>query len=141
MFSAGRYEGWLEGELRAYEALGRTREAGFVLLGLRRFAEAQRRFPVAERPLEWALAASRLGRHAEAARVLSEAGHFVLAAVELETAGADAAARLEWERVVRDPRLAGLPYEMALARFRLGQALLRTNDRPAAARELAVAQR
>jgi hypothetical protein len=141
IYDARRYDAWLEGALTAYEALGRTREAGFVLLGLRRFAEAQRHFPAAERPLEWALGASRLGQHAEAARVLSEAGHFVLAAVELETAGADAAARLEWERVVRDPRLAGLPYEMALARFRLGQALRRTNDRPAAARELAAAQR
>ena len=141
VFSAGRYEGWLEGELRAYESLGRTREAGFVLLGLRRFAEAQRHFPVSERPLEWALAAARLGRHAEAARVLSEAGHPVLAAVELETAGAPAAARLEWERVLRDPRLAGRPYETALAHFSQGQTLLRTNERAAAGRSLSVAQR
>ncbi len=141
VFSAGRYEGWLEGELRAYEALGRTREAGFVLFGLRRFAEAQRHFPVAERPLEWALAAARLGRHAEAARVLSEAGHAALAAVELETAGAHAAARLEWEQVLRDPRLAGRPYETALAHFSLGQALLRTNERVAGERALTHAQR
>jgi hypothetical protein len=141
VFSAGRYEGWLEGELRAYEALGRTREAGFVLFGLRRFAEAQRHFPVSERPLEWALAAARLGRHAEAARVLSEAGHAALAAVELETAGAHAAARLEWEQVLRDPRLAGRPYETALAHFSLGQALLRTNERAAGERALTQAQR
>jgi hypothetical protein len=141
IYSAGRYDGWLEGELAAYEQLGRTREAGFVLLGLRRFAEAQRHFPVNERPLEWALAASRLGRHGEAARVLSEAGHPALAAVELETAGAHAAARLEWERVLRDPRLSGLPYETALAHFSLGQSLLRTNERAAGERELATTQR
>jgi hypothetical protein len=141
VYNAGRYDGWLEGALAAYEQLGRTREAGFVLLALRRFAEAQQHFPVTERPLEWALAASRLGRHGEAARVLSEAGHPALAAVELETAGAPAAARLEWERVVRDPRLAGLPYETALARFSLGQALLRTNDRAAGERELTATQR
>jgi hypothetical protein len=140
-YSAGRYDGWLEGVLSAYEQLGRPREAGFVLLGLRRFAEAQRHFPAAERPLEWALAASRLGRHGEAARVLSEAGHPALAAVELETAGAHAAARLEWERVLRDPRLAGMPYETALAHFSLGQALLRTNERAAGERELATTQR
>src|SRR5262249_56207564 len=73
VYSAGRYDGWLEGVLGAYEQLGRPREAGFVLLGLRRFAEAQRHFPVAERPLEWALAASRLGRHGEPARALSHA--------------------------------------------------------------------
>jgi hypothetical protein len=141
IYDGRRYDAWLEGALAAYEALGRTREAGFVLLGLRRFAEAQRHFSVVERPLEWALAASRLGRHAEAARVLSEAGHPILAAVELETAGAHAAARLEWERVVRDPRLAGLPYETALAHFSLGQSLLRANDAVAAARELSTTQR
>ena len=141
IYDARRYEAWLEGALAAYEALGRPREAGYVLLGLRRFAEAQRHFPAAERPLEWALAASGLGHHAEAARVLSEAGHSVLAAFELEAAGAHTAARLEWERVVRDARLAGQPYETALAHLRLGQALLRTNDEAAAARELATTQR
>jgi hypothetical protein len=140
VYNTGRYDAWLEGALQAYQALGRTREAGYVLLALRRFSEAQKHFPVAERPLEWALAASRLGRHGDAARVLSEAGHPALAAVELETAGAHAAARMEWERVLRDPRLAGLPYEKALAHFSLGQALLRTNDRAGAERELTVTQ-
>jgi hypothetical protein len=141
VFEPGLYESWLEGALAAYQVLGRNREAGYVLLGLRRFAEAQRLFPVEERPLEWALCASRQGRHGEAARVLAEAGHPALAAVELETAGAHTAARLEWERVVRDPRLAGVPYETALAHFNLGEALLRTNDRAGADRELTVTQR
>jgi hypothetical protein len=141
VFDVRRYDGWLEGALAAYEALGRSREAGFVLLGLRRFSEAQRHFPPAERPLEWALAAARLGHHAEAARVLSEAGRPVLAAFELEDAGAYAAARLEWERVLRDDRLAGHPYETALARLRLGRALLRSGDAAAGARELSAAQR
>jgi len=138
---AGLYESWLEGALAAYLALGRSREAGYVLLGLRRFSEAQKHFPAADRPLEWALCASKLGRHGEAARVLSEAGHPALAAVELETAGAYTAARLEWERVIRDERIAGLPYETALAHFNLGEALLRTNDRAGAERELTVTQR
>ena len=141
VFEPGLYESWLEGALAAYQALGRNREAGYVLLGLRRFAEAQRLFPVEERPLEWALCASRQGRHGEAARVLAEAGHPALAAVELETAGAHTAARIEWERVVRDQRLAGVPYETALAHFNLGEALLRTNDRAGADRELTVTQR
>jgi HEAT repeats len=140
VFSTSRYDTWMEGALQAYQALGCTREAGYVLLALRRFSEAQKHFPAAERPLEWALCASRLGRHGEAARVLSEAGHPALAAVELETAGAHAAARLEWERVIRDPRLGGLSYETALARFSLGQALLRTNDRAGAERELTITQ-
>ncbi len=104
-----RYERWLDGAASAYVALGRTREAGYTLMGLRRFADAQRHFPVAEHPLDWALCAARLGRHGEAARVLSEVGHPALAAIELEAAGAGAAARLEWERVLRDPRLAGSP--------------------------------
>ncbi len=51
------------------------------------------------------------------------AGHPVLAAIELEAAGASAAARLEWERVVRDPAPRRAPYETALAHFNLGEAL------------------
>jgi HEAT repeat protein len=141
VYDSHRYDAWLEGELAAYERLGRTREAGLVLLGLRRFAEAQRRFPPAERPLEWALAASRQGRNGEAARVLSDAGRHVLAALELEAAGSPAAARVEWERVARDPRLGGATYETALARFVLGECLLKTGDRAAAERELGETQR
>jgi hypothetical protein len=137
----GHYEAWLTGAAAAYQALGRDREAGFALIGLGRFSEAQRHFPPAERPLEWALCAARMGRHGEAARVLAEGGHPALAAIELEEAGASAAARLEWERVVRDPRLAGRPYETALAHFNLGEALLRLDERGAAARELEIAER
>jgi hypothetical protein len=141
VFDAGLYESWLEGALAAYHVLGRRREAGYALLALRRFSEAQRHFPSGERPLEWALCASKLGRHGEAARVLAEAGHPALAAVELEAAGAYTAARLEWERVIRDGRIAGLPYETALAHFNLGEAMLRTNDRAGAERELTITQR
>ena len=136
-----RYERWLDGAASAYVALGRTREAGYTLMGLRRFADAQRYFPVAEHPLDWALCAARLGRHGEAARVLSEVGHPALAAIELESAGAGAAARLEWERVLRDPRLADRPYETALAHFNLGEALLRIDERTAGTRELTIAGR
>lgn len=135
------YEAWLEGAVASYLALGRTREAGYGLLGLRRYAEAQRHFPPAERPLEWALAASRLGHHGDAARLLSEHGHPALAAIELEAAGASAAARLEWERVLRDPRLVGRPYETVLAHFNLAEALLRIGDRTAAGRQFSTAQR
>jgi hypothetical protein len=135
------YEAWLEGAVAAYLALGRTREAGYGLLALRRYAEAQRHFPPAERPLEWALASSRLGHHGDAARLLSEHGHPALAAIELEAAGANSAARLEWERVLRDPRLAGRPYETALAHFNLAEALLRIGDRAAASRQFSTAQR
>jgi hypothetical protein len=135
------YDSWLDGAVGAYLALNRTREAGYVLLGLRRYAEAQRHFPAAEAPLEWALCAAKLGHHGDAARVLSESGRPVLAALELEAAGASAAARLEWERVLVDPRLAGRPYETALGHFNLGEALLRIGDRNSAARAFSEAQR
>ncbi len=135
------YESWMEGAVGAYLALDRKPEAGYLLLNLRRFSEAQRLFPAAERPLEWALCAAKLGHHGEAARVLSESGHPVLAAIELEAAGASAAARLEWERVLADPRLSGRAYETALAHFNLGEALARIGDRQGAAQAFADAQR
>jgi tetratricopeptide (TPR) repeat protein len=140
--SEGRhYEAWLDGTAASYFALGRAREAGYVLMALGRFSEAQRHFPPAERPLEWAFCAMRMGRRGEAARVFSEQGHPALAALELEAAGAAAAARLEWERVLRDERLSGRPYETALAHFNLGEALLRIGDRAGGLRELGVAGR
>src|SRR4051812_3820461 len=135
------YEAWLDGTAATYLALGRGREAGYVLLALGRYGEAQRHFPVKERPLEWAFCASRTGRRGEAARVFSETGHPALAAIELEAAGAAAAARLEWERVLRDERLTGRPYEMALAHLSLGEALLRIGDRAGGVRELGTAAR
>ena len=82
-----------------------------------------------------------MGRRGEAARVFSEMGHPALAAIELEAAGAAAAARLEWERVLRDQRLAGRPYETALAHLSLGEALLRIGDRAGGLRELGTAAR
>jgi hypothetical protein len=135
------YDVWLDGAVGAYLALGRTREAGYGLLGLRRFAEAQRHFPAAEHPAEWALCAAKLGQHGEAARVLSDSGHPALAAIELEAAGASAAARIEWEKVLRDPRLSGRPYETALAHFNLAEALLRIGDRSGASRAFAATER
>src|SRR6476620_7418130 len=104
------YEAWLDGTAAAFLALGRGRETGYVLMALGRYADAQRHFPVKERPLEWAFCASRMGRRGEAARIFSETGHPALAAIELEAAGAAAAARLEGERVLRDPRLTGRSY-------------------------------
>ena len=68
-------------------------------------------------------------------------GHPALAAIELEAAGAAAAARLEWERVLRDERLAGRPYETALAHLSLGEALVRIGNRAGGLRELGTAAR
>jgi len=141
VFESGLYESWLEGALAAFRALGRQREAGYVLLGLRRFEEAAAAFPAAESPLDFALCVSRQGRHAEAARVLSDSGHPALAAVELEAARDLPGARTQWERVLAHPRLRGLPYETALAHFNLGETLLRLKDDSAADRELTITQR
>jgi tetratricopeptide (TPR) repeat protein len=140
-FGPGVYDGWLEGALAAYQALGRRREAGHVLLALRRFSDAQSKFSAAESPLEWALCAAKLGQFTEAARVLSAAGHPILAAVELEAGGAPMAARGEWERALAHPRLADCRYETALVHFNFGECLLRMGDRAGAEREMALAQR
>ena len=141
VFAPGVYDGWLEGAFGAYQALGRRREAAYVLLALRRFADAERLLSTAERPVEWALAASRQGLFTEAARALSGAGHPVLAAVELEKGGRMMAARIEWERALADPRLLGRPYETALVHFNLGECLLKLGDREGSARSFTVAGR
>jgi hypothetical protein len=138
---AAHYEAWLEGAASAYLALGRNLEGGYALLGLRRYAEAQRLFSPGERPLEWALCAGRLGLHGDAARVLAEHGHPALAALELDSVGARAGARAEWERVLRDPRLEGRRYETALAHFNLAECLQALGDQPGAARAFAAAER
>lgn len=132
VFEPGLYEIWLEGALGTYRALGRQREAGYVLLGLRRFGDAQACFPVAEDPLDFALCTAMQGRHAEAARVLGEAGHPALAAIELETAEQYAGARAEWERLLALPRLRGQSYETALAHFNLGEVLMKLGDQAGA---------
>ena len=141
VFAPGVYDGWLEGTFAAYQALGRPREAAYVLLALRRFADAARLLSPEERPVEWALATSKRGQHAEAAGVLSAAGHPVLAAVELELGGRRAAARVEWERALADPRLSGRPYESALVHFNLGECLLKLGEAEASARAFSVAGR
>src|SRR4051794_15176338 len=44
VLEAGLYESWLDGAAAAYKALGRLREAGYALVALRRYAEAERCF-------------------------------------------------------------------------------------------------
>jgi tetratricopeptide (TPR) repeat protein len=140
VLEAGLYESWLEGAATAFGALGRTREAGYVLMSLRRFAEAERCFQSEREPHEWALCASAQGRPREASRVLAAAGLTALAAIAVESAGDWGAARLLWERVLAEERLRSRPYETALAHFNLGVALRRLGDSDAARRELAATQ-
>ena len=140
VFEAGLYESWLEGALSAYQAAGRQREAGYVLLALRRFADAERAFDPAVAPVEWALAASRRGQRREAADVLARSGYFALAALELDAANDPAGARALWERLLRDERLRDRPYETALVHFNWAEALRRLGDRGAARRAWARTQ-
>jgi tetratricopeptide (TPR) repeat protein len=135
VMGAGLYEGWLEGAAACYQSLGRTREAGYVLVALRRFAEAERCFDPQKQPHEWALCAANLGRPREASRTLAQAGHTALAALALESAGDWSAARQAWEAVLAEERLRTCPYEAALVHFNLGQTLRRLATwRPPAAR-------
>jgi hypothetical protein len=139
-FEAGLYESWLEGALHAYQALGRRREAGCVLLALRRFADAEGCFDPLVDPVPWALCSSRRGRRREAADVLARAGHTALAALELDAGGDPAAARGLWERVLRDERLRDRPYETALVHFCLGETARRAGDEAGARRAFASTQ-
>jgi len=132
VFEAGLYESWLEGALSAYQALGRGREAGYVLLALRRFADAEQAFDAERTPVEWALAASRQGHRREAATVLANAGFSALAALELDAAGEAGAAAALWEKLLDDPRLYDRPYETALINYNLAEARRRQGDQPGA---------
>ncbi len=137
----GVYEGWLLGALAAYQALGRRREGGYILMALRRFAEAEPCFDPHRLPLEWALCAEKQGRPREAARALAAAGHTALAAIALEEATDWAGARRAWQDVLAEDRLRGRRYEEALVRFNLGSALRRLGDAEASRLELLAAQR
>src|SRR5260370_11014350 len=68
VFEAGLYDSWLEGALAAYQVLRRGREAGYLLLALRRFAEGPPQFSADKHPLEGAPCPSQPRRHGEATR-------------------------------------------------------------------------
>jgi hypothetical protein len=140
VLEAGLYESWLDGAAAAYRALGRTREAGYALLALRRFSEAERCFTPERDPHAWALCAASQGRPREASRVLAGAGHTALAAMAVEASGDWAAARQLWQVVLGEERLRGCPYEAALVQFNLGHALQRLGDAEGARRAMAATQ-
>jgi hypothetical protein len=140
VFEPGLYESWLEGALVAYQALGRTREAGYVLFALRRFADAERCFQRDTMPIEWALAVSRQGQRKEAADVLLATGHPALAALELDAANDLGGARALWERLIKHERLRDRPYESALVHFNWAESLRRLGDTAGARRAAAQTQ-
>jgi hypothetical protein len=145
------YDEWLRGIAECYRALGRTREAGYVFLYLHAFDRAAEMFPPSTSPVDAARVrelearrasgepASRL--HAEAARGYAEAGRHVLSAIAYAQGNHARDERRAWERVLRDPRLRGHPYEEALVQFNLGLAATRDGDKEGGNRHLVSAQR
>jgi tetratricopeptide (TPR) repeat protein len=137
----GVYELWLEGLQSAYRLTGQRALAGYVLLGLRRFEEAQACFDPNLQAFPWALCAEGLGAFPQAAEGFRAADSPVLAALATERAGDLAGATDRWRAIVAHPRLYGRPYETALIHFNLARVLRAAEQRPEAEKEGAVCQR
>jgi hypothetical protein len=145
------YDDWLKGIAECYRALDRTREAGYVHMYLHQFDRANEAFVPDKQPLEAALVKELEARRAqgeparkrfrEAAEGYARADHHVLAAVAYAQADAPREERRAWERVLRDPRLRGQPYEEALLHFNLGLSAGRDGDKEAGNRHLVQSQR
>ena len=85
----------------------------------------------AESPLDRARIAAHRKDHAAAARAFEEHGWLGHAAIALEEARNDTGARILWERLGAEPRLATDPYTRGLVRFNHGRVCLRLGDRGA----------
>ena len=86
---------------------------------------------LATTPLERARIAAFEKNNAAAARHFEEAGWLGHAAIALEEAKNDTGARILWERLGADPRLASDLYTRGLVRFNHGRVCLRLGDRGA----------
>ncbi len=76
------------------------------------------------------------GNRQRAARHFEKGGKLGQAAIQLELAGEDRAARVLWERLSQDVRLASDPYTQGLVRFNLSRACERQGDHGAARRAM-----
>jgi tetratricopeptide (TPR) repeat protein len=145
------YDEWLKGIGAAYRAMSRAREAGYVYLYLHAFDKALEMFPAASAPVDAArvreLEARRAGGEiaqklfSQAAQLYGDAGRHVLAAIAFAQGNDAREERRAWERVLRDPRLRGRPYEEALVHFNVGLAATRDGDKEGGNRHLVSAQR
>src|SRR5690606_17965724 len=126
----------LEAHLRmmadAYVRLDRTRAAATILLFLGDASSAARLS--AGNELDLARCAQAAGSPAGAARHFEQAGWLGHAAIQLEDARNDRAARVLWERLAEDARLRDQPYTQGLVRFNLARACARLGDKAAARR-------
>lgn len=130
--AAAELESYLEMMATAFAGLGRTRAAATIYLYLGRIPEAARLSTQSE--LDLARCAQATNDHAAAAQHFERAGWLAHAAIQLEDAGNDRAARVLWERLADDPRLMSEPYTLGLVRFNLGRACARLGDEAAARR-------
>ena len=145
------YDEWLRGAAGTYLKLSRPLEAGYVFLYLHQFAQALAAFNRAQTPIEMARAREVEGRrttgevsreHFRAAgAAYLDAGRCVHAAVAYSLGGDPAKERRAWDRVLADPRLRNLPYELALVEFNMGDASRRAGDKDEADRRFIHAQR
>ncbi len=117
---------------KAYVMLDRRRAAATIDLFL---GDVDAAFRLSEgEPTDQARCAVAADRPVHAARYFEQAGWLGHAAIRLETAGDDRAARVLWERLADDGRLRDDLYTQGLVRFNLGRACERLGDRAAARR-------
>lgn len=119
---------------QAFAGLGRTRAAATVHLFLGETDAAWRLSQ--DQPTDRARCAIASGRPVDAAKYFEEAGWLGHAAIQLEEAKDDRAARVLWERLAEDHRLRDQLYTQGLVRFNLGRACARLGDRSAARRAM-----
>lgn len=125
-------EGYLRLMVDAFTQLDRARAAATILLFLGDVRTAAR---LSEgHALDLARCAQHAGDHARAAQYFEKAGWLGHAAIQLEDAKNDRAARVLWEQLADDPRLRDQPYTQGLVRFNLARACARLDDKVAARR-------
>jgi hypothetical protein len=118
----------------AYQKLGKERAAATVQLYRARTSEAE--ILAARHPTDLARCSLARNDPASAARYFERAGFLGHAAMKLEDARDDRAARVLWERLAADPRLASAPYVHGLVRYNLSRVAERLGDKDAARRAM-----
>ena len=126
------FSSYLRMMARAFSMAGRNRAAATIHLYL---GETDAAFRLSKDcPTDLARCAISAGRPVDAAKHFEEAGWLGHAAIQLELAGDDRAARVLWERLAGDARLRDNLYTRGLVEFNLGRACDRLGDRTAARR-------
>ncbi len=131
------FDGYLRSMAHAYERLDRKRAAAAVYLYLGDQARAEALSQGS--PLALARAAVARGDRVAAAKHFQSAGLLGHAAIQLETAGQHRPARVLWEQLAADVRLADDPYTQGLVLFNLGRACARLGDAEPARRSVVAA--